>query len=89
MFPLGLHETMTKKPTNRRQQSQSNRADNQRPNSQGYGAGGAGPGTGSFQAEGSNSLLAGQAGDAGADATGYVYGQPGHNGAAGGEPGAY
>lgn len=73
-----------------RDQSQSSRAENQRPNSQGYGAAGAGgPGTGSFQAEGSNSLLAGQAGDAGADASGYVYGQPGHNGAAAGEPGAY
>jgi len=75
-----------------RDQSQSNRGENQqRPNSQGYGAtgGAGGPGTGSFQADGSNNLLAGQPGEAGADASGYVYGQPGHNGAAGGEPGAY
>lgn len=67
------------------QQSQTNRTDNQqRPGSQGYGAGGAGPsGAGQVYpgAEGAASLLAAQQGEPGGDASGFMYApQPGHNG---------
>ncbi|CAI4216441.1 unnamed protein product [Parascedosporium putredinis] len=65
-----------------RDQSQSNRTDNQqRPNSQGYGASGSGQGgAGAYQGEGAGALLGGQQGE-GADA-GFLYGgQAGHNGA--------
>lgn len=68
-----------------RDQSQTNRTDNQqRPGSQGYGAGAAGPsGTGQVYpgAEGAASLLGAQQGEPGADASGFMYApQPGHNG---------
>ncbi|KEZ44451.1 hypothetical protein SAPIO_CDS3456 [Scedosporium apiospermum] len=65
-----------------RDQSQSNRTDNQqRPNSQGYGASASGQGGSASGYQGDpNALLAGQQGE-GADA-GFLYGaQPGHNGA--------
>jgi len=67
-------------------ESQSNRGENQqnRPNSQGYGASGgaAASGTSAFQ----GGELAGQQGEGAADASGYMYGaQAGHNGAAGGD----
>ncbi|OAA62602.1 nuclear transcription factor Y subunit B-3 [Niveomyces insectorum RCEF 264] len=69
-------------------ESQSNRADNQqnRPNSQGYGApGGVGPGGAGAGFQG-GADLAGQPPEGAADASGYIYGtQNPHNGAAGGE----
>lgn len=67
------------------QQSQTNRTDNQqRPGSQGYGAGAAGPsGAGQVYpgAEGAAGLLGAQQGEPGGDAGGFMYApQPGHNG---------
>lgn len=67
-------------------ESQSNRGDNQnRPQSQGYGAAGAsGAGTGQAGFQGDDGgMLGGQQPDATADPS-YMYGQGGHNGTAGG-----
>ncbi|ORY65973.1 histone-fold-containing protein [Pseudomassariella vexata] len=65
-----------------REQSQSNRGENQqnRPNSQGYGA----SASGGSNAAGSSGFQGGESGGMGEGAEGgYMYGQSGHNGAAG------